>query len=140
VLSHDEAFLRKVGIACANLPRAVYQLRLDNVRWAVIEAGDLDDLGILGQERRIRDIRGFVNSDEGDEGNIARMLRQTLEHRYRHAFPRYFRATERLGGICQKIEEGGAQHECAADLADLQMVKIFEHTSAFHAGIDPARG
>lgn len=137
VLSHDEMFLRKIYRACINLPRTVYELRLDADNWAIIEAGDIDALNILGQEQRIRDIRAFVDQNLGAEDIIALILRQTLEHRYRHAFPGLFGPTEMLGSICDKIERAGAGHELAGELADLQMIN--RETRGEHHGEDRAQ-
>ena len=134
VLSHDPAFLKVLWDLLRPLSEGCKTLQL--VRLAeqntAIAEWDIEKALQARYRADLEAMQRFYSDGEGDARVIIQKIRPVLEGYCRNGYPSHFAEMDTLGGILEKIRNGGQQHPLKSIRDDLE--ELNSYTSRYHHG------
>jgi wobble nucleotide-excising tRNase len=138
VLSHDQAFLKRIWDRLATQPpdRKCLQMARIGLRNTTISEFDIEKATQDRFKSDLNALASYYNACEGNSRDIVNKIRPVLETYCRNLYPSEFSEVDMLGTIIGKVRHGGATHPLA-DIAD-DMVALNEYTKRYHHGENPS--
>jgi wobble nucleotide-excising tRNase len=138
VLSHDASFLRQVRDKCPAGESVSLQLADHRELGIKIGPCDLDEACRGRAASEMDDLQAYIATGAGKDRDIVKKVRIVLETYCRSTYPGSFAATDRLGGMVEKIKKEGAAHPAWSAVDELEQIN--DYSRDHHHGEDPEDG